>query len=39
MSEILMKRWFELMKPYMECENENRKEFEAAVKQIYLKQK
>jgi glutamyl/glutaminyl-tRNA synthetase len=39
MSEILMQKWFELMKPVMESENANRKKFEAMVKQIYIKSK
>lgn len=39
MSELLMKKWFELMKPYLECENENRKKFDTLVRQIFLRQK
>jgi L-rhamnose mutarotase len=36
MSEIMMQKWFELMKPLMESENKNRKTFEAMVKEIYI---
>lgn len=39
MSEILMKKWFIEMRPYLECENENRKKFDELVLQIYKKQK
>ena len=39
MSEILMQKWFDHMKPFMENETENRKKFEALAKQIFLKKK